>query len=227
MVPSFNSKTSPTNLQLQSFTYKSFNTKASPTKASPINASPTKDSPTIASPTKASPTKVSPTILFPRKKKGNWEIQQSFTIKASPTKASSIEDSYKFSKASHYLDQDSVKQNQFMVPNKSFNSKASPTKLQLQSFTYKSFNTKASPTKLQLQSFTYKASTQKLHHKSFTNKSFTNTTTNSQKLHHYLDQDSVKQNQFMVPNKALPQKLHQWRTTTNSQKLHTILIKIV
>ncbi|KAM1746165.1 hypothetical protein ACFX11_012820 [Malus domestica] len=65
-----------------------------------------------------------------------------------------MEDNYKFSKASHYLDQDSVKQNQFMVPNKSFNAKASPTKLQLQSFTYKSFNTKASPTK---------ASTQKLH----------------------------------------------------------------
>ncbi|KAM1227085.1 hypothetical protein ACFX2J_006349 [Malus domestica] len=76
--------------------------------------------------------------------------------KASPTKVSSIEDNYKFSKASHYLDQDSVKQNQFMVPNKSFNSKASPTKLQLQSFTYKSF--------------TYKSFT----HKSFTNKSFIN-----------------------------------------------------
>ncbi|KAM1638489.1 hypothetical protein ACFXTN_007893 [Malus domestica] len=67
---------------------------------------------------------------------------QSFNTKASPTKASSMEDNYKFSKASHYLDQDSVKQNQFMVPNKSFNSKASPTKLQLHSFTYKSFNTK-------------------------------------------------------------------------------------
>ena len=67
-------------------------------------------------------------------------------------KALSMEDNYKFLKASHYLDQDSVKQNQFMVPNKSFNSKASPTKLQLQSFTYKSFthksfNTKGSPTK--------------------------------------------------------------------------------
>ncbi|KAM1798764.1 hypothetical protein ACFX12_032800 [Malus domestica] len=55
-----------------------------------------------------------------------------------------MEDNNKFSKASHYLDQDSVKQNQFIVPNKSFtnksfNSKASPTKLQLQSFTNKSF----------------------------------------------------------------------------------------
>ncbi|KAM1134620.1 hypothetical protein ACFX19_044424 [Malus domestica] len=62
------------------------------------------------------------------------------------------------------------------------------------------------------------------------------------KASHYLDQDSVKQNQFMVPNKSFnskastqklypqklyQQKLHQWRTTTNSQKLHTILIKIV
>ncbi|KAM1757251.1 hypothetical protein ACFX11_006536 [Malus domestica] len=72
--------------------------------------------------------------------------QQTFTIKVSPTKASSMEDNYKFSKASHYLDQDSVKQNQFMVPNKSFNSKALPTKLQHQSFTYK-----ASTPKLHLQ----------------------------------------------------------------------------
>ncbi|KAM1242135.1 hypothetical protein ACFX2G_034526 [Malus domestica] len=91
-------------------------------------------------------------------------------------KASSMEDNYKFSKASHYLDQDSVKQNQFMVPNKSFNSKASPTKASSvednnkfskashyldqdsvkqnqfmvpnKSFTNKSFNSKASPTKL-------------------------------------------------------------------------------
>ncbi|KAM2647037.1 hypothetical protein TB1_000332 [Malus domestica] len=81
-----------------------------------------------------------------------------------------MEDNYKFSKASHYLDQDSVKQNQFMVPNKSFNSKASPTKLQLQSFTYKSFNTKASPIKAS----PTKASTPKLQLQSFTNKSFIN-----------------------------------------------------
>ena len=81
-----------------------------------------------------------------------------------------MEDNYKFSKASHYLDQDSVKQNQFMVPNKSFNSKASPTKASSMEDNYKfskashyldqdsvkqnqfmvpkkSFNTKASPTK--------------------------------------------------------------------------------
>ncbi|KAM1011135.1 hypothetical protein ACFX13_047272 [Malus domestica] len=89
---------------------------------------------------------------------------QSFSTKASPTKASSMEDNYKFSKASHYLDQDSVKQNQFMVPNKSFNSKASPTKLQLQSF-----NSKASPTKAS----TLKLHQQKLHQ--------WRTTTNSQR----------------------------------------------
>ncbi|KAM1321779.1 hypothetical protein TB2_014374 [Malus domestica] len=93
-----------------------------------------------------------------------------------------MEDNYKFSKASHYLDQDSVKQNQFMVPNKSFNSKASPTKashyldqdsvkqnqfmVPNESFTNKSFNSKASPTKLHQQ---------KLHQ--------WRTTTNSQKLH--------------------------------------------
>ena len=82
---------------------------------------------------------------FPKKKKKKGKFN----------KASSMEDNYKFSKASHYLDQDSVKQNQFMVPNKSFNSKASPTKLQLQSFTYKSFAHN---------SFTYKSFT----HKSFT-----------------------------------------------------------
>ena len=65
---------------------------------------------------------------FPKKKKkGNWEIQQSFTTKASPTKASSMEDNYKFSKASHYLNQDSVKQNQFIAPNE-----ASPQKLHQQ-----------------------------------------------------------------------------------------------
>ncbi|KAM2816462.1 hypothetical protein COP1_040698 [Malus domestica] len=96
--------------------------------------------------------------------------------KASPTKASSMEDNYKFSKASHYLDQDSVKQNQFMVPNKSFNSKASPTKLQLQSFTYKSLNTKASPIKAS----PTKASTPKLHQQKLHQWRIT---TNSQKLY--------------------------------------------
>ncbi|KAM1119415.1 hypothetical protein ACFX2B_043000 [Malus domestica] len=87
---------------------------------------------------------------------------QSFNTKASATKASSMEDNYKFSKASHYLDQDSVKQNQFMVPNKSFNSKTSLTKLQLQSFTYKSFNTKTSPTKASTQKLQLKASPTKV-----------------------------------------------------------------
>ncbi|KAM2996481.1 hypothetical protein FF2_043300 [Malus domestica] len=171
-------------------------------------------------------------FMVPKKKLHPQKLQYKSFIntKASPTKASSMEDNYKFSKASHYLDQDSVKQNQFMVPNKSFNSKASPIKLQLQSFTYKSFNTKASSME-----DNYKFS----------------------KASHYLDQDSGKQNQFMVPNKSFnskaspiklqlqsftyksfntnasstqklhQQKLHQWRTTTNSQKLHTILIKIV
>ncbi|KAM2539675.1 hypothetical protein TB2_024952 [Malus domestica] len=96
-----------------------------------------------------------------------------------------MDDNYKFSKASHYLDQDSVKRNQFMIPNKSFNSKTSPTKASSvednnkfskashyldqdsvkqnqfmvpnKSFTNKRFNSKASPTKLQLQSFTNKS----------------------------------------------------------------------
>ncbi|KAM1166551.1 hypothetical protein FF1_025790 [Malus domestica] len=100
-----------------------------------------------------------------------------------------MEDNYKFSKTSHYLDQDSVKQNQFMVPNKSFNFKASTPKLQLQSFTYKSFNTKASPTKAS----PTKASSMEDNYK-------------FSKASHYLDQDSVKQNQFMVPNKSFNSK---------------------
>ncbi|KAM2791170.1 hypothetical protein PS2_002979 [Malus domestica] len=86
-----------------------------------------------------------------------------------------MEDNYKFSKASHYLEQDSVKQNQFMVPNKSFTHK---------SFTNKSFNSKASPTKASSMEDNYKFS----------------------KASHYLDQDNVKQNQFMVPNKSFTNK---------------------
>ncbi|KAM2020329.1 hypothetical protein ACFX1T_023024 [Malus domestica] len=90
-----------------------------------------------------------------------------------------MEDNYKFSKASHYLDQDSVKQNQSWYPKKdstlklhlqSFNSKASPTKASTQ---------KLHPQKLQHKSFTYKNLTHKsfthksLTYKSFTHKSFT------------------------------------------------------
>ncbi|KAM2841239.1 hypothetical protein PS2_029524 [Malus domestica] len=102
-----------------------------------------------------------------------------------------MEDNYNFSKASHYLDQDSVKQNQFMVPNKSFNSKASPTKLQLQSFTYKSFNTKASPIKAS----PTKASSMEDNYK-FSIAS------------HYLDQDSVKQINSWYLTKASTPKFH-------------------
>ncbi|KAM2810742.1 hypothetical protein COP1_043489 [Malus domestica] len=102
-----------------------------------------------------------------------------------------MEDNYKFSKASHYLDQDSVKQNQFMVPNKSFNSKASPTiasptKASSMENNYKfskashyldqdsvkqnqfmvpnkSFNSKTSPTNFNSKASPTKASTPKLH----------------------------------------------------------------
>ncbi|KAM2598743.1 hypothetical protein TB2_037243 [Malus domestica] len=42
------------------------------------------------------------------------------------------------------------------------------------------------------------------------------------KASHTLDQDSVKQNQFMVPTRALSIEGNH-----NSQKLHTLLIKIV
>ncbi|KAM2282937.1 hypothetical protein ACFXTI_032103 [Malus domestica] len=102
-------------------------------------------------------------------------------IKASPTKASSMKDNYKFSKASHYLDQDNVKQNQIMVPNKSFNSEASPTKLQLRSFTYKSFTHNSFTYKsFTHKSFYTKVSAQKLHQQKLHQ---WRTTTNSQKLH--------------------------------------------
>ncbi|KAM1467004.1 hypothetical protein ACFX2I_032150 [Malus domestica] len=127
-----------------------------------------------------------------------------------------MEDNYKFSKASHYLDQDSVKQNQFMVPNKSFNSKASPTKLHLQSFNSKASPTKASPIKA---SPTTKASPTKASPikasptkasptKASPTKASPTTNASPTKASHYLDQDSVKQNQFMVPNKASTSKLH-------------------
>ncbi|KAM1355256.1 hypothetical protein ACFX2H_029321 [Malus domestica] len=95
-----------------------------------------------------------------------------------------MEDNNKFSKASHYLNQDSVTQNQFMVPNKSF--------------TNKSFNSKASLTKLQLQSFNSKASPTKASSIEDNNK--------FSKALHYIDQDSVTQNQFMVPNKSFTNK---------------------
>ncbi|KAM1176733.1 hypothetical protein ACFX2G_016687 [Malus domestica] len=83
-----------------------------------------------------------------------------------------MEDNYKFSKVSYYLDQDSVKQNQFMVLNKASPTKASsmednykfsktshyldPDSVKQNQFMVpnKSFNSKVSPTK---------ASTPKLH----------------------------------------------------------------
>ncbi|KAM1421719.1 hypothetical protein ACFX2I_003940 [Malus domestica] len=42
------------------------------------------------------------------------------------------------------------------------------------------------------------------------------------KASHTLDQDSVKQNQFMVPTRASSKEFNH-----NSQKLHTLLIKTV
>ncbi|KAM1285898.1 hypothetical protein ACFX2J_000006 [Malus domestica] len=128
-----------------------------------------------------------------------------------------MDDNYKFSKASHYLDQDNVKQNQFMVPNKSFNSKASPTKASSMEDNYKF--SKASH---YLDQDSVKQNQFIIPNKSFTHKSFTNKSFNSKaspakassmqnnykfsKASHYLDQDSVKQNQFMVPNKSINSK---------------------
>ncbi|KAM1030007.1 hypothetical protein ACFX2C_033956 [Malus domestica] len=95
-----------------------------------------------------------------------------------------MEDNNKCSKASHYLDQDGVKQNQFMVPNKSFTNKSFNTKASTPKLHLQSFNSKASPTKASSMEDNYKFS----------------------KASHYLDQDSVKQNQFMVPNKSFTHK---------------------
>ncbi|KAM2329937.1 hypothetical protein ACFX1X_020835 [Malus domestica] len=147
---------------------------------------------------------------------------KSFNSKSSPTKASSMEDNYKCSKASHYLNQDSVKQNQFMVPNKSFNSKASPTKASSMKD-----NCKFSKASHYLDQDSVKQNQSMVPNKSFTHKSFTNKNFNTKasptkasptkassmeanykflKASHYLDQDSVKQNQFMVPNKSFTYK---------------------
>ncbi|KAM1136671.1 hypothetical protein ACFX2B_034356 [Malus domestica] len=99
-----------------------------------------------------------------------------------------MEDSYKFSKASHYLDQDSVKQNQFMVPNKSFNSKASPTKassvednnkFSKVSHYLNQDSVKQNQFMVLNKSFNSKASTPKLHQQKLHQ---WRTTTNSQKL---------------------------------------------
>ncbi|KAM3001409.1 hypothetical protein FF2_037702 [Malus domestica] len=106
-----------------------------------------------------------------------------------------------FSKASHTLDQDSVKQNQFMVP----------TRVSSKEFNHNSqkLHTLLIKTMCEAKSI-YGA-----------NKSFINGgQPQFSKASHILDQDSVKQNQFMVPTRASSKEFNH-----NSQKLHTLLIK--
>ncbi|KAM1714045.1 hypothetical protein ACFX12_024717 [Malus domestica] len=95
-----------------------------------------------------------------------------------------------FSKASHTLDQDSMKQNQFMVPTRASSMKGNHNSQKLHTLLIKSFINGGQP--------------------------------QFSKASHTLDQDSVKQNQFMVSTKASSKEFKH-----NSQKLHTLLIKTV
>ncbi|KAM1110178.1 hypothetical protein PS1_009531 [Malus domestica] len=107
-----------------------------------------------------------------------------------------------FSKASHTLDQDSVKQNQFMVPIRASSMEGNHNSQKLYTLLIRQCEAKP----------IYGAN------KSFINggqPQFSNAS-------HTLDQDSVKQNQFMVPTKASSKEFNH-----NSQKLHTLLIKTV
>ncbi|KAM2430682.1 hypothetical protein COP2_018509 [Malus domestica] len=119
-----------------------------------------------------------------------------------------MEDNYKFSKVSHCLDEDSVKQNQFVVPNK-----ASPTKVSSMENNYKFSKAshyldqdsvkqnqfvvpnKASPTKVSSMEDNYKFS----------------------KASHYLDQDSVKQNLRGTQQKL---QLQSFTYKASTPKLH-------
>ncbi|CAN6678241.1 unnamed protein product [Malus baccata var. baccata] len=108
----------------------------------------------------------------------------------------------KFSKASHTLDQDSVKQNQFMVPTRASSKEFNHNSQKLHTLLIKTCEAKP----------IYGAT------KSFIN----GRQPQFSKASHTLDQDSVKQNQFMMPTRASSKEFNH-----NSQKLHTILIKIV
>ncbi|CAN6725305.1 unnamed protein product [Malus baccata var. baccata] len=107
-----------------------------------------------------------------------------------------------FSKASHTLDQDSVKQNQFMVPTRASSMEGNHNSQKLHTLLIKTCEAKP----------IYGA-----------NKGFIKgVQPQFSKASHILDQDSVKQNQFMVTTKASSMKGNH-----NSQKLHTFLIKTV
>ncbi|CAN6680527.1 unnamed protein product [Malus baccata var. baccata] len=107
-----------------------------------------------------------------------------------------------FSKASHTLDQDSVKQNKFMVLTRALSMEDNHNSQKLHTLLIKTCDAKP----------IYGA-----------NKSFINRgQPQFSKASHTLDQDSVKQNQFMVPTRASSMEGNH-----NSQKLHTMLIKTV
>ncbi|CAN6697938.1 unnamed protein product [Malus baccata var. baccata] len=107
-----------------------------------------------------------------------------------------------FLKASRTLDQDSVKQNQFMVPTRASSMEGNHNSQKLHTLFIKIYEAKP----------IYGA-----------NKSFINGgQPQFSKASHTLDQDNVKQNQFMVPTKASSME-----GNYNSQKLHTLLIKAV
>ncbi|CAN6680826.1 unnamed protein product [Malus baccata var. baccata] len=107
-----------------------------------------------------------------------------------------------FSKASHTLNQDSVKQNQFIMPIRASSMEGNHNSQKLHTLLIKTYESK----------LIYGA-----------NKSFINEgQPQFSKASRILDQDSVKQNQFMVPTKASSKEFNH-----NSQKLHTLLIKTV
>ncbi|CAN6725621.1 unnamed protein product [Malus baccata var. baccata] len=142
---------------------------------------------------------------------GNHNSQKLHTLLIKTCEAKSIYGANKsfinggkpqFSKASHTLDQDSVKQNQFMVPTRASSMEGNHNSQKLHTLLIKICE--AEPI--------YGA-----------NKSFINgRQPQFSKASHTLDQDSVKQNQFMVPTRASSKEVNY-----NSQKLHTLLIKTV
>ncbi|CAN6711219.1 unnamed protein product [Malus baccata var. baccata] len=145
------------------------------------------------------------------------------------------------SKASHTLDQDIVKQNQFMCEakpiygaNKSFIKGVQP-QFSKASHTLDQDSVKQNQFMMPIRASSIEGNhnSQKLHTLLIkiceakpiygANKSFVNGgQPQFSKASHTLDPDSVKQNQFMVPTKASSKEFN-----NNSQKLHTLLIKTV
>ncbi|CAN6684132.1 unnamed protein product [Malus baccata var. baccata] len=132
-----------------------------------------------------------------------------------------------FSKASHTLDQDSVKQNQFMMPTKTSSNEFNHNSQKLHTLLIKICEAKpiygANKSFIEGVQPQFSKASHTLDQDSVKQNQFMVLTRassiegnhNSQKLH-TIDQDSVKQNQFMVPIRASSKEFNH-----NSQKLHT------